>query len=214
MKKSVLAAVFSSVLILSACSGPTASEQLDTVLKDTFDAEKTYRETQGDMEELEKNEQQLFESTMALTQEQQDKVKKQVEEARASADERLELLEIEKESMNEAQENFKKLDAVIEEADNTQIKEDLGSLKTTMTERYNSHDKFAAAYETLYNLQQELYTMLLDENAQLPELQEKAMEVNEQNTAVQETVAVFNDKTEQFNELKNGIIEKLEKEEQ
>lgn len=213
MKRIVSAGIFTSVLLLSACSGPAAGEQLDAVLNDTFDAEKEYRETQKKMEELEKDEQQLFESIMALTQEQQDEVDSHAEEALASAQERLELLAAEKESMSNAQENFKEIDTVIAETDDAQLKEELGSLKEIMQERFDAHGQFTEAYETLNGLQQELYTMLMDEDTELKAMQEKAMEVNEQNTVVQDAVTAFNASTEQFNEMKNQILENLKESE-
>ncbi|MGI2327348.1 YkyA family protein [Planococcus sp. YIM B11945] len=207
MKRTMAAAVFSGVFLLSACSGPTTGEQLDTVLKETFDAEKDYRDTQSEMEKLEKNEQQLFESIMALTQEQQEEVKTQAEEAITSADERLALLETEKKSMSSAEEEFKEIDTVMESAKEEDVKTDLTALKTKMQERFDAHSDFTAAYEQLTNLQKELYEMLLDEEAEMQVLQEKTVEVNEQNAKVQEAVTVFNEKTEQFNELKNSTIE-------
>ncbi|TWT04774.1 YkyA family protein [Planomicrobium sp. CPCC 101079] len=209
MKRTMMITLFSSALLLSACSGPTPGEQLDTVLKDTFEAEQDYRNTQGEMEKLEKNEQQLFESIMALTQEQQDEVKAQAEEALASAEERLVLLEKEKDSMINAEETFKEIDTVIEEAKEDSVKADLTALKEKMQERFNSHAEFSAAYEELTNLQKELYEMLLNEETDLSMLQEKTAEVNEQNAKVQEAVTVFNEQTEQFNELKNSTIDKL-----
>lgn len=213
MKRIVSAGIFTSVLLLSACSGPAAGEQLDAVLNDTFDAEKEYRETQKKMEDLEKDEQQLFESIMALTQEQQDEVDSKAEEALASAQERLELLAAEKESMGNAQENFKEIDTVIAETDDDQLKKELGSLKEKMQERFDAHGQFTEAYETLNGLQQELYTMLMDEETELKTMQEKALEVNEQNTAVQDAVTAFNNSTEQFNEMKNQILDNLKESE-
>ena len=213
MRKVLMATMFSSALLLSACSGQNASEQLDNVLQDTFTAEKEYRDTQSEMEKLEKSEQELFESIMGLTQEQQEEVRGQAEEALESADQRLELLKTENESISNAEEEFKAIDTVIEDAEEEALKTDLTELKTKMQERFEAHADFAAAYEKLTNLQKELYDMLLDEETELQTLQEKAMEVNEQNTAVQEAVTVFNERTEQFNEMKNNLVDQLEEEE-
>lgn len=214
MKRAVIATVFSSALLLGACSGPAAGEQLDGVLKNTFEAEKEYRETQGEMEKLEKEEQELFESIMSLTQEQQEEVKGHAEEAIASAEERLELLKAETASMDSAKENFKEIDTVIAETEDEAVKSDLEASKAKMQERFEAHAVFAEAYETLNAQQQELYEMLLDDEANLQELQKKALAVNEQNTAVQEAVEAFNTQTEEFNELKNKTIETIEKSEQ
>lgn len=212
MKKYILAAGISSALLLSACSGPSTEEQLDAVLKDTFDAESDYRETQSQMEELESSEQEKFESIMALTQEQQEEVRTNAEEAIASVDERLELLQTEKASMKSAEEAFSEIDTVIEETEDADLKSDLTALKTKMNERFEAHDQFAALYEELATEQKELYEMLLNEETELQVLQEKTVTVNEKNEEVQNAVTAFNEQTEQFNEMKNNLIEKMNSE--
>ena len=214
MKRAMVATFFSSVLLLSACSGSTPGEQLDTVLKDTFEAEQEYRQVQSELEELEQTEQETFESIMGLTQEQQDEVITRAEEAIASVDERLALLQTEKESIESAEETFKEIDTVIEEVEEEDIKNDLEALKTKMQERFEAHADFAAEYEELAGLQKELYEMLKGEETDLQTLQEKTAEVNEQNTIVQDAVTVFNEQTKQFNEMKNDLIEKLQQSEQ
>lgn len=214
MNKAIAATVVTSALFLSACSGSGAEEQLDTVLKSTFDAEKDYRDTQKDMQKLEENEQILFESIMSLTKEEQEKVSEQAEEALASAEERLELLASERESMAAAQENFTEINDVIEETDEKSVKTGLEKLKAKMQERFEAHAAFAEAYENLNKQQQELYRMLQDENSSLQSLQDKALAVNNQNQLVQEAVTEFNEKTEQFNELKNSVLSEIEKSEE
>lgn len=83
-----------------------------------------------------------------------------------------------------------------------------------MQERFEAHAVFAEAYENLNKQQQELYGMLQDENSTLESLQEKALAVNSQNEVVQEAVTAFNEKTEQFNELKKSVINEIEKSEE
>ncbi|MFD1031122.1 YkyA family protein [Metaplanococcus flavidus] len=209
MKRYILTAGISSALLLSACSGPSTEEQLDAVLKDTFDAESDYRDTQSQMEELESSEQEKFESIMALTQEQQEDVRTNAEEALASVDERLELLETEKASIDSAEEVFQEIDTVIEETEEEDLKSDLTALKTTMNERFDAHEQFAAVYEELAAEQKELYELLLNEETELQVLQEKTVTVNDKNQEVQNAVTAFNEQTEQFNEMKNNLIEKM-----
>ncbi|HSJ37242.1 MAG TPA: YkyA family protein [Planococcus sp. (in: firmicutes)] len=208
MKRYILTAGIASALLLSACSGPSTEEQLDAVLKDTFDAEKEYRDTQSQMEELETTEQEKFESIMALTQEQQEDVRTNAEEALASVEERLQLLETEKASMDSAEEAFQDIDSVIEESEEG-LKDDLTALKTKMHERFDAHKQFAAVYEELAAEQKELYEMLLNEETELQLLQEKTVAINEKNKEVQNAVTAFNEQTEQFNEMKNNVIEKM-----
>lgn len=209
MKRYILATGISSALLLSACSGPSTEEQLDSVLKDTFEAESDYRDTQSEMEELETAEQEKFESIMALTQEQQEDVRANAEEALASVDQRLELLETEKASMDSAEEAFQEIDTVIEETEDEELKTELTALKTKMHDRFDAHEQFAATYEELAAEQKELYEMLVNEETELQVLQEKTVTVNDKNKEVQNAVTAFNEQTEQFNEMKNNLIEKM-----
>lgn len=209
MKRYILATGISSALLLSACSGPSTEEQLDLVLKETFEAESDYRDTQSEMEELEAAEQEKFESIMALTQEQQEDVKANAEEALASVEQRLELLETEKASMDSAEEAFQEIDTVIEETEDEDLKSDLTALKTKMHERFDAHEQFVTAYEELAAEQKELYEMLSNEETELQVLQEKTVTVNDKNKEVQNAVTAFNEQTEQFNEMKNNLIEKM-----
>lgn len=209
MKKVKIMVMISSLLLLAACSGSGIREDLDQVLNDTFDAEEGYRSVQGDLEEREKTEQQLFEEIMALTQEQQDEVAEQAQEALDSADERLGFLQTEKESMQLAEENFAEIDSVIESAEEESVVADLEALQVQMQERFASHDEFAEAYEELIVHQKELYEMLMDDESTLQMLQEKATEVNEQNEQVQMAVTEFNELTQQVNNLKDTTLENL-----
>lgn len=206
--------MISSLLLLAACSGSGIREDLDQVLNDTFDAEEDYRAVQGDLEEREKAEQQLFEEIMALTQEQQDEVAEQAQEALDSADERLGFLQTEIESMETAEENFAEIDSVIESAEEESVIADLESLKAEMQERFTAHGQFAEAYEELIVHQKELYEMLQDEESTLQMLQEKATEVNGQNEQVQSAVTEFNELTQQVNSLKDTTLENLSESEE
>lgn len=210
MKKLALATVMTGTLFLSACSGTTTEEQLNDILESTFEQEAEYRDVQSELQSREQNEQQLFESIMALTKEQQAEVEETSQEAADSADERMELLETERQSMQSAAEEFEGIDQLIEETEEETVKSDLEALKTKMEERFAKHSDFTDAYQSLIEQQKELYEMVAQEDMDLATLQEKTTEVNEQNDRVQEAVTAFNEQTEQFNELKNETVEKME----
>lgn len=210
MKKTGIALSFSALFLLTACSGSGIRGDLDQVLNDTFDAEEEYRAVQDDLEKREKTEQQLFEEIMALTQEEQDQVAKQAQAALDSADERLEFLKAEKESMQSAEENFTDIDEVIKAAEEEAVKTDLEALKAKMQERFTAHSEFTEAYEKLIERQKELYEMLKTKETKLQLLQEKAAEVNEQNEQVQLAVTAFNELTKQVNELKDATMKKID----
>src|SRR5690606_27689718 len=113
------------------------------------------------------------------------------------------------ESMQSAAEEFKGIDQLIEETDDETVKSDLEALREQMAERFTKHGEFTDTYEALIERQKELYAMVAEEDMDLATLQDKTNEVNEQNDLVQEAVTAFNEQTEQFNELKNETIEKM-----
>lgn len=209
VKKIAIATVLTGTLFLSACSGASTEEQLNEILETTFEEEAEYRDVQSELQSREQNEQEIFESIMALTKEQQAEVEEKSQEAVASADERLDLLETERESMQSAAEEFTGIDELIEETEEEAVKSDLQALKERMDERFAKHGEFTDAYQTLIEHQKELYAMVAEEDMDLATLQDKTNEVNEQNELVQEAVTAFNEQTEQFNELKNETIEKM-----
>lgn len=209
VKKLAIATALTGILFLSACSGASTEEQLNEILETTFEEEAEYREVQSELQSREQNEQEIFESIMALTKEQQSEVEEKSQEAIASADERLELLGTERESMQNAAEEFKGIDQLIEETEEENVKSDLEALREQMDERFAKHSEFTDAYEALIERQKELYGMVAEEDMDLATLQDKTDEVNDQNDLVQEAVTAFNEQTEQFNELKNETIEKM-----
>lgn len=209
VKKLTIATVLTGTLFLSACSGASTEEQLNEILETTFEEEAEYRDVQSELQSREQNEQEIFESIMALTKEQQAEVEEKSQEAITSADERLELLETERESMKNAAEEFKEIDQLIEQTEDETVQSDLEALRDQMNQRFVKHAEFTDAYETLIERQKELYAMVAEEDMDLATLQDKTNEVNEQNELVQEAVTAFNEQTEQFNELKNETTEKM-----
>nr|WP_251047818.1 YkyA family protein [Planococcus sp. ISL-109] len=205
-----MATVLTGILFLSACSGTSTEEQLNDILESTFEEEADYRDVQGELQSREQNEHQLFESMMALTKEQQAEVEEIAQEAIASAEERLELLETERQSMQSAAEQFQSMDQLIEEAEEESLQSDLMALKERMEERFAKHREFTDAYQSLTEHQSELYAMVAEKDMDLETLQAKTNEVNEQNELVQEAVTAFNEQTEQFNELKSDTTQKIE----
>lgn len=213
MKRIIIISLFSFIFILSGCSFGTSTESsLNDVLSKVYEDEKGYRTAQEQLSELEKNEQTSFKEMMELTQEQKEELAAKVNEMETSLEERLKLISAEKESINQAEESFKEIDGVIEKAKEEEVKAILQDLNAEMTERFALHEEFTKQYEQLSDLQQSLYAMLADDQTEMPALQEKVKEVNVQYDAVQKVIAQFNEHTKKFNDLKNEVYEKFNRE--
>lgn len=213
MNRIIAISLFSLILLLSGCSfGSSTESSLTDVLTKVYEDEEGYRTAQEQLSDLEKNEQTSFKEMMELTQEQKEEIASKVTEMETSLKERLKLIEAEEESINQAEESFKAIDEVIDQAKEEDVKKDLQNLKKEMTERFALHKEFTDQYAQLAELQRSLYTMLSDETTELPVLQEKTAEVNKQNEAVQQVISQFNEHTKNFNDLKNEVYEKLNRE--
>ncbi|MBU0904950.1 MAG: YkyA family protein [Planococcaceae bacterium] len=213
MKKGLIGLVLSSTIVLSGCTfGASAHEQLSEALSTVFEEEKGYRDAQKELASLEKKEQETFNEVMALTQEDTEKVKTLVSELNDSVEQRLALLEEEKQSMKNAEEKVSAVEDVASEVKDEKSKTSIKELDKALDDRYAAHDKVSTEYEALTEKQTVLYEMLLNEETKQEDLQKQVAEVNSQNEKVQEAIQTFNDSTIAINELKSNVYSTLSSE--
>ncbi|WP_017379512.1 YkyA family protein [Paenisporosarcina sp. TG-14] len=211
MKKIVIGTFLSTSIILSACSiGVTTEEKLSETLATIYEEEQGYRDAQQQLTVLEKKEQSTFNSSMELTQEQQEEVSIKVEELKSSLMERLTLLNEENESIESALASLSSFDSLIDDVKEEEIKTSLIDLKSLIETRYQAHDVVSKEYQKLTDLQTVLYDMLVDEEMEQAQLQEQVLKVNEQNDIVQSSINEFNEETIELNELKVSIYDSLD----
>jgi chromosome segregation ATPase len=204
--------VLAVTLVLSGCnSDSTIEKQLSITMTEMNNAEKVYRDAQGELTELEKLEQELFNETMELTQQQLDELKIKVTELEELLGQRLAHIEGEEKSISKARKSADKLDAIIEQAD-TNAKKSIEQLKIAVTSRYELHSAFVVEYKKLASLQKELYGMLISEETELMALKDIVGEVNTQKDVVRLAVTSFNDATVKVNVLIDDTIADLKKE--
>ena len=213
MKKGLIGLVLSSTIVLSGCTfGASAHEQLSEALSSIYEEEKGYREAQKKLASLEKKEQETFNEVMALTQEDTEKVKTLVSELNDSVEQRLALLEEEKQSMKNAEEKVSAIEDVASEVKDDKSKTSIKELDKALDDRYAAHDKVSTEYEALTEKQTVLYEMLLNEETKQEDLQKQVAEVNSQNDKVQEAIQTFNESTIAINELKSNVYSTLSSE--
>ncbi len=212
MKKSIMGFILAVTLVLSGCNSDSSIEkQLSATITKMNNAEQVYQDAQGELTELEKSEQELFNQTMELTQQQLGELKIKVAELEELLGQRLTHIEGEEKSISKASKSVDELDAIIEQADGN-VGKGLEELKRAVTNRYELHSAFVVEYKKLTSLQKELYGMLIAEEVELKGLKDKVGEVNEQNELVQLAVNSFNDATVKVNVLKDDVFSSLQKE--
>ena len=203
--------MLSGILLLSGCSfGSTTDEELVKVLTEMNDAEEASSGAQEELNKLEQSEQALFNKMMDLTQEEQEELKTKVTEIEELLKQRLTYIEEEEASVKKAKESVKSLDNIVGKVEDAE-KGEVEELRDTVNDRYELHSVFIEAYKKLTDSQQLLYTMLLEEDADLATLEEQVDEVNKNNEIVKSSIEDFNEATAKLNQLKDDTFSLLKK---
>lgn len=209
MRKYLLTIALCGVLVLSGCTfGATVEDELSKVLAEMHDAEKPYRDGQNELNEIEETEQNLFNETMELTQEDSEKLKANIAEMEELLKERLIHIENEEDAMKKA----KGLLADVEKAagkSEGDTKSEVEKLKDAINHRYEAHEKFIEQYKQLTDLQKELYELLLKDDVDLLKLEEQVEALNVKNDAVTEAIDEFNNATVSLNDTKDETFDYL-----
>lgn len=198
-------------ILLSGCSfGSSTDEELVKVLTEMNDAEEASSGAQEELNKLEQSEQALFNKMMDLTQEEQEELKTKVTEIEELLKQRLTFIEEEEASVKKAKESVKSLDNIVGKVEDAE-KGEVEELRDTVNDRYDLHSVFIEAYKKLTDSQQLLYTMLLEEDADLATLEEQVDEVNKNNEIVKSSIEDFNEATVKLNQLKDDTFSLLKK---
>ncbi|WP_391208286.1 YkyA family protein [Psychrobacillus sp. L4] len=212
MKKMKYIVTVSLVILLSACSfGETTQEKLSNILTEIYQSESDYRDVQSELNDTEKKEQENFQSMMELTKDQKEELTKQVDEAAKLLDKRLELVKKEAASIKQASEKMVGIETLISNTKDESEKDNLKKMEEAFKNRYTAYDALTEQYNTLANLQDELYNMLIADDAEVKTIQDKVKQVNEQNELVQKAVDKFNELTTQLNQVKEAVFASLQK---
>ncbi len=203
---------FCMLLLLSACSGDSTEQKLSNILSDIYDSEADYREVQAELAEIEIKEQANFQSMMELTKDQKEELTAQVEDTAKFLEERLALIEKERSSISEASAKLKDLEDVISEAKSEPEKQSVKKVQEALAKRYETYETLIVEYNNLAGLQEELYNMLINEDANVGIIQDQVAQVNKQNELVQQTVDQFNELTNTLNEVKQEAFAELQSE--
>ncbi|KZE38287.1 hypothetical protein AV656_05040 [Bhargavaea cecembensis] len=204
MKKRFAGTALAAAMLLSACSfGASAEDRLSDAIGTIQEKEQPFLEAQEKMASLEKEEFGKFNEMMELTQEDREELSALAGEAGESADERLSLLEEGKEALDKAEKELSGLDEIGKDEE-ASVKEAVGKLKQSMSDRYAAHEEFSEVYEKTTGLQKELYNLATDEAADFQAIQQKVEAVNDGNAEVTAAADAFNEATEAVNEQKKA----------
>lgn len=201
--------LFISIVLLVGCS-QSKEEEIFKILESVVELEKGFEEQQEPLVQLEEEEKALYEEILNLGLKETEQINKLSDEAIALSEQRKELLNLERESIEKAEKEFTKIKEQIEQVEDEALKKLANDLYTIMNHRYESHSKLYEQYQLGIQYDQELYNMLKDESVSLEQLREKVDEINSVYEEVYSLNETFNQLTQQYNEAKIEFYNKAE----
>ena len=195
------------IVLLSACSSESVEEQIHTHLEEAVTLEEGFKSQQSEITALEKQEQEIYSQIIDLGMDDLDEITKLSEDALTIIDEREEKLNIEKESIASAQEEFQSIEELIEGIEEEAVKTTGEEMFQTMMSRYAAYEELYAAYTESLGFEKELYTMLQDEELEQEALNEHIAKINESYETILAANDQFNEHTIAYNELKKEFYE-------
>ncbi|MCA1012575.1 YkyA family protein [Halobacillus halophilus] len=201
-----------AIFIMTACTGPSAQEEVYNHLEEAVEKEEGFREQQQPLVKLENEEQELYKKIIDLNMDQFDKIQSLSKEAAGIVEERQEKLEAEKESIDAAKEEFDEIEPLIDELDeeNAEAKETAKELVDTMDNRYQAYQKLYEAYNEALKLDSELYEMLQNKELAEEDMEKKIESINNSYDQVIEANKEFNQHTDEYNKQKKELYEALD----
>lgn len=197
--------------ILTACTqGPSTAEQMYEHLEKAIELEENFAAQQEPLLELERKEKELYDEIIQKTSSE---FEESVELSRQAIDiihERRDIMDLEKESIEAAKEEFDKVTPLIEELDQEEAKETAEQMVEAMDQRYEAYLELYENYLQSLDLNEELYKMLQNEELTKEKLENQIEQVNESYDAIMAANETFNEFTRTYNDLKMKFYEQTE----
>ncbi|MFE8695353.1 YkyA family protein [Cytobacillus sp. FJAT-53684] len=202
-KSRLLFVMVIGMLLLSGClNKQTPVEKIYDVLEKVVTSENGFEEQQEPLNELEKQEKEIYDKIIGLGMKEFDEIKKLSDEAIAIVDKRKEHIDKEQESIGASQKEFQAISPFIDEIEETASKEKAQELYDIMMQRYQLYDELYQYYSEGVLLDKELYTMFKKEDLELTELDAQITKINEVYAKILTANEKFNEKTKLYNETK------------
>ncbi|MBM7659536.1 DNA repair exonuclease SbcCD ATPase subunit [Bacillus mesophilus] len=196
------------IMFLTGCnSGPQPEEQIYVHLEQAVKLETEFEEQQEPMTNLEQKEKELYNQIIDLGLKELEQIKKLSGEAIQIVDNRKELLDQEYESIKQSKSEFDKINDLVTQIEDEELKGESDELIQTMEERYQAYEELYTAYSTSIALDKELYEMFQMEDLTLEALEEKINEINKSYEQVIQLNESFNTITKNYNNQKKSFYE-------
>jgi hypothetical protein len=198
------------IALLFGCNGPKPAETIYEHLEKAVSLEAGFEEAQEPLVAAEESEQELYHQIMKLSMSEFEKIKSLSEEALKLAAERKSLLLVEKESIQASYTEFERIEPLVIELKEEELKKSADSLYKAMEARRSSYETLHDDYLEAIQLDVELYELFQKEELTIDELKAHIEKLNTQYEKVMMAKDDFNLKTDEYNESKELFYEKAD----
>ena len=198
------------LIILTACNNESASEKIYTHLEEAVQLEKEFEDQQDLITDLEVKEQEIYSEIIDLGMEEYNQIVELADEAIEIIHERKTLIEKEKNSIEASQEEFRKIEPLLEEYEDGKTKDKGKEMFEVMINRYTSYEKLNKEYINSLEKEEKLYELLKDEDLEQDQLTNQINKINDSYQQVLKANDAFNSYTVQYNDLKREFYELAE----
>ncbi len=188
--------------LLSGCLGQKPEANLYVAFENAAKQEKTMYEDTKKLAELEKQGQELYTQITLEGKENNQVVKEKLDQAVTNINDREKVLEKEKTTLENAQNEVKSVDKYIKKLEDKKSQEQAEKVQDMYKNRAESFKKLHDDYKNSLQLEQELYKMLQAKDEKLKSIQEKVKMLNQSYEQILSNKDRFNTYTNEYNQKK------------
>lgn len=210
LRHGMLGGILLSLLFLGGCGGANPAETIYQYLEKAVVLEEMFEEQQQPLIEAEQKEHELYEEIISLGMSELEEIVTLSEQAIEIVDTRQSLIEQEKMSIEAGYNEFEKIKEELDNIREENVRDVAEKMIVEMEGRYAAYQSLHESYSSALVLDRELYEMLQQEDLSIDELQEQIDKINEAYELVMTYKEEFNEKTENYNELKRSFYQEAQ----
>ncbi|PYZ97826.1 hypothetical protein CR205_04320 [Alteribacter lacisalsi] len=193
--------------LLTGCFGSNAAMDMHEHLENAVEKEQVFQEQQSPLTEAETREHELYSEMLEMTEVED--IEPLSEEAVESAEERRSIIEIEKESIDDAYNEFQEVTGYLDDLEE-EARPAAEDMIAAMDARYEAYQDLYDEYMETIDLDIELYNMITQEELTREELQDQHDLVNDAYSRVNSLNSEFNKRTQEYNEAKRTFYQEAD----
>ncbi|AAU23211.1 YkyA family protein [Bacillus licheniformis] len=194
-----------AAFVLTGCLWKDPVESFHGSLEKIVELEEPFKQEQGSLKSLEKAESKLYEEMIRLNMDDFDRIAALSDKALKTAGKREKHLNSEKESIDEAKQEFEANKASAEKIDDQKVRKKAENAASYMEKRYKAYDSLYGAYQNAIGLDKELYKLLKNKGLKLDDLEEQLKKINQSYDKVLKESKHFNEYTKDYNKARKDF---------